>query len=166
MGKAIWFCPFSVIKAVYSLVLNRRCVVLEEMLYFFQKPQCNTRTAELITQRPEWICRCDIDVNDIIMLWRTQVKLQPWLKTRQANLILRNMIAIQELQGKSKLSWEPVHVPRRRQKRSREQKFLFVLDNACDERTMPLILHMIIGLFVTSLLQNIQELQPRIFFKK
>ena len=36
----------------YSLVLNRRLVVLEDMVYFSQKPWFNTRTAELKTQRP------------------------------------------------------------------------------------------------------------------
>ena len=40
-------------------------------------------------------------------------------------------------------SLQPVHVPRRRRKRNRERKFLFVLDNACDERTKPLVLHYI-----------------------
>ena len=32
-----------------------------------------------------------------------------------------------------------VHMPRQRRKRNRELKFSFVLDNACDERTKPLV---------------------------
>ena len=48
--------PFLIIRVIkkiisharrYSLVLNTRRVVLEDMLYFFLKPLCNTRTAEL-----------------------------------------------------------------------------------------------------------------------
>ena len=37
----------------YFQVLRRR-VVLEDMLHFFQKHWRNTRTTELITQRPGW----------------------------------------------------------------------------------------------------------------
>ena len=39
-----------------QLVLNRSRAVLEDILFSFQKPWYNTRTTELITQRPGW---CD-----------------------------------------------------------------------------------------------------------
>ena len=43
---------------MYSLVLDRRRAVLENVLHFlFLKPLCNTRTAELKTQRPGWISK-------------------------------------------------------------------------------------------------------------
>ena len=52
-----------------------------------------------------------------------------------------------------------------RRSRNRERKFLFVLDNACDEPTKPLVtLHIIIGLFVTGLFQNIQEQTEALVF--
>ena len=51
----------------YSPVLNRRSVVLEDMLYFFRKHWCNRRTAELITQRPGWISKHGIPPLDITM---------------------------------------------------------------------------------------------------
>ena len=49
--------------------------------------------------------------------------------------------------GKSSIStvylWYPDHVPRRRRKRNRERKFSFVLYNAYDKQTNPLVLHYI-----------------------
>ena len=48
------------LKYTYSSVLNRRSVVLEDMLYFFLKPLCNTRIAELTTQSPGWISKLGI----------------------------------------------------------------------------------------------------------
>ena len=43
---------------MYPLVLDRRRVVLENVQYFlFLKPLCNTRTAELKTQRPGLISK-------------------------------------------------------------------------------------------------------------
>ena len=62
----------------YSLLLNRRLVVLEDMVYFSQKPWFNTRTAELKTQRPGGF----VDMafphlwnNDIIIMRSKQEKL-------------------------------------------------------------------------------------------
>ena len=52
----------------YSLVLII-CVVLEDiLLLFFQKPWCNSRAAELITQRPGWIHRHGIHVADLVTI--------------------------------------------------------------------------------------------------
>ena len=42
-------------------------------------------------------------------------------------------------------------------KQNRERNFSFVLDNACDERTKPSVLHRIMGSFVTGLFQNLQK---------
>ena len=53
-----------------------------------------------------------------------------------------------------------------RGKRKRERKFSYILDNAQDERTKPLVLplHIIIGSFVTGLFQNIQEQTKALVF--
>ena len=56
-------------------------------------------------------------------------------------------------------------MPRRR--RNQKRKFSFVLDNACDEQTKPLVriaLQRIIGSFVTGLFQNIQEQTKALVF--
>ena len=58
---------------LYSTVLNTRHAVLVDMLNFFWKPVCNTKQAELFTQRPRWFSRHGITRwcnNDIIIAMR------------------------------------------------------------------------------------------------